>query len=146
MNPSVRIRAARESDLRFIKGLLESSSLPTAGIEKHLATFFVAELDRSVIGAMGLEKYDGTSLLRSAVVSPEHRGLGVGAALYDAVLNKARALGAPRLVLFTTTAESYFRVRGFRREDVSTIAGPVTSSLEFSGACPSTATCMLLDL
>jgi amino-acid N-acetyltransferase len=146
MNPSIRIRAARDSDLHIINVLLESSSLPTAGIENHLPTFFVAELGRSVIGAMGLERYDGTSLLRSAIVSPEHRGLGVGSALYDAVLKKARALGVPRLVLFTTTAESYFRVRGFRRVDVSTIAGPVTSSLEFSGACPSTAACMVLDL
>jgi amino-acid N-acetyltransferase len=146
MKPSVQIRAARESDLLSIKALLESSSLPTAGIENHLATFFVAELDTSVIGAMGIEQYNGTSLLRSAVVAPEHRGLGVGAALYETVLSRARTLGVPRLLLFTTTAESYFRARGFRRVDVSTIAGPVTSSVEFRGACPATATCMVLDL
>lgn len=146
MDPSVQIRAAQESDLPSIRSLLESASLPTAGIENHLATFFVAELNTSVIGAMGMERYDGTSLLRSAVVATEHQGLGVGASLYEAVLSKARMFGIPRLLLFTTTAESYFSARGFRRVDASTIAGPVTSSVEFQGACPSTATCMVLDL
>ncbi len=146
MDPSVQIRAAQESDLPSIRSWLESASLPTEGIENHLATFFVAELHSHVIGAMGLERYDGTSLLRSAVVAPEHRGLGVGSALYEAVLSRARLLGIPRLLLFTTTAESYFHARGFRRVDVSTIAGPVTLSVEFRGACPSTATSMVLDL
>jgi amino-acid N-acetyltransferase len=143
---SVVIRAARDSDFQDIVRLLEISSLPTAGIREHLATFFVAELAGSVIGAMGLEHYDATSILRSAVVSAEHRGLGVGAQLYRAVLGKARALRVGRLILFTTTAESYFHARGFRRVDVATITGPVTSSVEFSGACPSTAACMALDL
>jgi len=146
MDTSVKIRPARESDLQSMKALLESSSLPTTGIEKHLATFFVAELDGSVIGLMGLERYDGTSLLRSAAVALEYRGSGIGAALYETVLRTAQSLGIPRLILLTTSAESYFRARGFRRVDATTITGPVTSSVEFAGACPSTATCMELDL
>jgi amino-acid N-acetyltransferase len=141
-----QIRSARESDLQSIKKLLESSSLPTEGIDEHLDSFLVAEQHGSVIGAIGMERYEGTSLLRSAVVAREHRGLGVGTALYETLLSRARTLGIPRLVLFTTTAESYFRVRGFRPVAVSTITGPVTSSVEFAGACPATATCMVLDL
>ena len=145
-NTTVVIRDARPDDLKSIADLLSAASLPTLGVAGHLHTFLVAEEGRRVIGAIGLEVYDDTALLRSAVVTPERRSTGIGSSLYNQLLQRARNLGVRRLVLLTNTAEEYFQRKGFRTVDQKTITGPVTGSVEFTGACPSHAVCMTYDL
>jgi len=53
------------------------------------------------------------------VVDPDHRRQGVGTELFAAVLAKLKALGAPRVVLFTADknqcAQAIFAKVGFRR-------------------------------
>jgi ribosomal protein S18 acetylase RimI-like enzyme len=53
------------------------------------------------------------------VVDPDHRRQGVGTELFAAVLAKLKALGAPRVVLFTADknhdAQAMFAKVGFRR-------------------------------
>ena len=58
----------------------------------------------------------------------------------------ARKSSVRRLVLLTTTAEPYFRKWDFQRIDQKTLAGPLTGSAEFTGACPASAVCMELWL
>jgi amino-acid N-acetyltransferase len=140
------IRRATPDDLPGILALLESASLPILGVEEHIGHFLVAEEKARVVGAIGLEVYDGTALLRSAVVSPLLQGRGIGTLLYDRNLEHARSLGIRRLVLLTNTAELYFARRGFRRIDQKSVSGPTRNSAEFSGACPSHAVCMELVL
>ncbi len=143
---TVVIRDACPDDLKRIASLLKGASLPTLGVAEHLQTFLVAEEKRTLIGAIGLEVYDDTALLRSAVVAPERRSTGIGSNLYSQLLQRARNLGVRRLVLLTNTAEEYFRRKGFRTVDQKTITGPVTASVEFTGACPSHAVCMVYDV
>jgi thioredoxin type arsenate reductase len=140
------IRQAHEEDLPKIEKLLEEESLPTLAVAEHLDNYRVVKNGDTVIGAIGLEVYDGTALLRSAVVSPDERGKGIGALLYDTIVKYARELGVQRLLLLTNTAEEYFRRRGFRAIDQQSVTGPVTTSVEFTGACPSHAVCMELSL
>jgi amino-acid N-acetyltransferase len=139
---ATRIRQARPEDLGRITELLQTASLPTAGIAEHAGTFLVAEADRAIIGAIGLEVYGETGLLRSAVVDAAIRSEGIGSALCAELLVLARTLGVKKLILLTTTAEEYFRRKGFQTIDRTTVEGPVTQSEEFRGACPASAVCM----
>ena len=104
----MQIRAATNSDLSAVEGLLTASDLPTDGVRDNFSSFVVAEDDGAIAGAIGLEKYGSVALLRSAVVSPDHRGSGVGRRLVEQLLERAEEAGIDELFLLTTTAEEYF--------------------------------------
>ncbi len=140
------IRPAAAADGDEIAALLAAAALPVVGVAEHMATFAVAVAGGRVVGAIGIEPYGETALLRSAVVDAARRNTGIGAALYEAMLDSARARGVSRLVLLTTTAVDYFARRGFQVIDRASLAGPVTMSAEFQGACPESAVCMALGL
>ncbi len=96
-------------------------------LEKPNVIVLVAEEGGSVIGYTyaGVEGYDYMSLrgpagvLYDIVVSPDHRGRGVGQALLEASLAALTARGAPRAVLSTAErnapAQRLFERAGFRR-------------------------------
>jgi len=142
----ITVRRANPKDLPFVTSLLTSENLPILGVQEHLETFFVAEDADEVVGVIGLEAYGETGLLRSAIVERTRRGLGIGEKLYQRLIEFARTAGVKRLVLLTNTAEGYFRRKGFTTIPQSSVRGSVTSSVEFSGACPSHAVCMELVL
>jgi amino-acid N-acetyltransferase len=85
-------------------------------------------------------------LLRSAVVSPEHRGTGNGRRLVELLLERAEEDGIEQLYLLTTTAEDYFPRFGFALTTRSTVPEAVKASAEFQGACPDTAIVMTLRI
>jgi ubiquinone/menaquinone biosynthesis C-methylase UbiE/N-acetylglutamate synthase-like GNAT family acetyltransferase len=136
------IRPAKESDCSTITTLLTDAKLPTGGVREHLATFLVAEDKGTVVGEAGLELYGDTALLRSVVVASNLRNSGIGSALYNDIMRLAKELHATQFVLLTITADKYFERKGFVKIDRSTLTGPVTQSLEFTSACPSSAICM----
>ena len=138
----IAVRPARESDLAGVLGQLRQAGLPLEGVEEHFAHFLVAEAGPDLLGAIGMEVYGSEALLRSAVVTPDWRGRGVGTMLHDALVECAASLGVTRIVLLTTTAEAFFARRGFRTIPAASIGGPLRMSSEFQGACPSTAVCM----
>jgi N-acetylglutamate synthase-like GNAT family acetyltransferase len=140
------IAPAETSDLVTIKKMLDAASLPVAGVDEHVATFLVARESGQLVGAIGLELYGETALLRSAVVVPERRNSGIGSMLCDGLIRQARDRGVRKLVLLTNTAKDYFARKGFRTIDRAEVQGPVTTSVEFTDACPSHAYCMELDL
>jgi len=136
------IRPAAAADLGAVSALLTADALPVEGVAEHFQSFLVAELEGDILGAMGLELYGETALLRSAVVAPGRRKSGIGSLLFTKVLALARAEGVRRLLLLTNSAGPYFANKGFRAIDAASVTGPVTGSVEFSGACPSHALCM----
>ena len=140
------IRQATREDYAQIAALLLSASLPTEGVEGHLQHFLVAEYSGALVGAIGLEVYGETALLRSAAVSSSLRNKGLGTLLYDQLIEHAKSLGIRRLILLTTTAERFFGQKGFQKIDQQLVTGPIRQSVEFRGACPSTAVCMELKL
>lgn len=148
INSLVSTREAQQTDLDAVLALLKQEDLPTEGVAEHLTRFLVAEdAAGAFLGAIGLEYYGGdTALLRSAVVDPSCRSKGIGWALFEGLLENARGLRLKRLVLLTNTAESYFARKGFRKIPRSSITGPVTQSIEFTGACPASAVAMELLL
>jgi amino-acid N-acetyltransferase len=95
-----------------------------------------------VVGAVGLEFYGPDALLRSAVVSRELRGSGLGGVLIARLLAQAEARGVRGVYLLTTTAERYFPRFGFERIDRAEIPEAVRQSDEFREACPASAVAM----
>ncbi len=143
---SVVISPAEKADLPGVEALLKRSGLPTPGVAEHFSSFLVAKDGSGLVGAIGLELYGDTGLLRSAVVDPAVRNAGIGTLLFDELLQLARSKGVRKLVLLTNSAEGYFARKGFQSIDRTTLAGPVTSSVEFSDVCPSHAVCMEMTL
>jgi amino-acid N-acetyltransferase len=58
----------------------------------------------------------------------------------------ARDLQVPAIYLLTTTAERYFPKFGFERIQRADIPPAVQTSIEFTSACPSSATVMRKSL
>lgn len=138
----MQIRRAKDSDLPAVERLLTASDLPTDGVRDTFSSFVVADDNGAITGAIGLEKYGSAALLRSAVVSAESRGSGIGRKLVEQLLRRAEEAGVDELYLLTTTAEDYFPRFGFIRTSRTAVPDAVKSSAEFRGACPDTAVVM----
>jgi amino-acid N-acetyltransferase len=120
--------------------------LPLDGLADHLETLLVARRVGRVIGSAALEVYPDGSLLRSVAVQAESRSLRLGRALTDAVLALASERGSPAVYLLTTTAADYFSKFGFERIAREDVPATVRTSVEFTSACPASATAMRLRL
>jgi amino-acid N-acetyltransferase len=138
----VKIREATSRDLDAVESLLSGSSLPVDGVKENFSTFVVAEDKGVIAGAIGLEEFGTAALLRSAVVSPDYRGTGLGRRLVERVLERAEKDGIRELFLLTTTAEKYFPWFGFAPTTRSEVPQAMKASAEFQGACPDTAVVM----
>jgi len=144
--PTVMLRRARPEDLAAVERLLTAAELPLAGVAEHFDSFLIAVAAAGVVGAVGIERYDRYGLLRSAVVERDSQGRGIGALLTLRVLDDARARGLRAVYLLTTTAADFFARFGFRRIARGDVAPELWQSAELQGACPETATLMMLDL
>jgi amino-acid N-acetyltransferase len=138
----MRIRNATNADLSVVENLLAANDLPIDGVRENFSSFVVAEDRGAIRGAIGIEKFGSVALLRSAVVSPENRGRGIGSRLVERLLKRADEEGIEDLYLLTTTAEKYFPRFGFTRTTRTAVPDAVKASAEFQGACPDTAIVM----
>lgn len=135
------IESIRDGEFEAVIALLRESRLPLDGLDQT-ARIVVAKDDGQLVGTAALEMYPDGALLRSVAVAPRSQGRGLGRELIEAALRIARDAGVPAVFLLTTTAEHYFPKFGFAhigRQDVPT---SVQTSLEFTTACPSSATVM----
>ena len=142
----MRIRAATTDDLTAVEQLLVASGLPVDGVDENFRDFLVAEDGDAIAGVIGIERYGATALLRSAAVSPNSRGSGVGGQLVKTILEHAAAEGVEDIYLLTTTAADYFPRFGFTRAPRSAAPEQLHASREFQGACPATAIMMKFSL
>ena len=140
----IKITPARDSDVAEIKSLLESNNLPIAGVDDHWRTFVVARDGARLVGCGGAEAYQVAALIRSIAVDPEYRSHGLGRRLVRQLLDRLSSHGLREFYLLTTTAEEYFKKRGFKTIDRDEVHPQLLASREFQDACPSTATCMRL--
>jgi amino-acid N-acetyltransferase len=140
----VQIRAARATDLEDIKALLLDNALPTAGVDEHWKTFIVARDGNRLVACGGSETYPAAALIRSIAVASDCRGTGVGRRVVRELLDRLSSHGLREFYLLTTTAESYFRKRGFTTIDRDEVNPALLSSREFQDACPESAVCMRL--
>ncbi len=141
-----RVRTAGPADLAQVLALLARAGLPTAGVPPALTGFLVAESAGRLVGVVGLEVYGRAALLRSAVVAPDARSIGVGAGLVKGLLDQARTEGIRDVYLLTTTADAWFPRFGFARISRDAVPSALHASEELRGACPDSAVVMHASL
>lgn len=144
VSDEISIAPARLEDLAAIKSLLAANELPVAGVDDHWKTFLVARDGDTMVGCGGAEAYQFAALIRSVAVVPEYRSHGVGRKLVRQLLDRLASRGLREFYLLTTTAEAYFRKRGFKVIDRDEVHPQLLSSREFQDACPASAVCMRL--
>ncbi len=143
---NLSLRPARFDDAAQVRALLSSFGLPSEDIGPHLDHFWLAEKNGALAGTVGLEVLHDSALLRSLAVSPSFRNQGIGSLLCDRVESYARSNGVLRLYLLTTTAEEFFKKRGYGLIQRDEVPKALSSTREFSSLCPDTAICMTKKL
>ena len=132
--------AGNDADL---KAALTGAHLPTDDIEDYGRTFFKAlTSDGRVIGFSGVERCGDDFLLRSVVVLPDHRGLGLGSVLVEQTLAGLDRGGD--IFLATTSAATFFARIGFSEVPRDSVPAAVLATRQLSSICPSSATTMKL--
>jgi len=142
-----RFRAPTLADMSTARELLSAAGLPVEDVTiERLA--LLAEDDGKVAGLIGLEQFDTIGLLRSLVVSPEHRRGGFGKALVASLETRAIADGIRELWLLTIDADAWFARLGYLRQERGSAPPAIQQTEEFSSLCPGDAVLMrkvLLD-
>ena len=137
------IRPGHSADLAAVIALLEGAGLPTDDLttasDLHL---WVLEAGGDVVGAIGIERFGASALLRSLVIAPAYQRHGFGARLVAQLEHEIRGRGVQQLILLTETAESFFRRRGYDVIERRHVPGNVRRSAEFRALCPASAVCM----
>lgn len=140
----ITIAPAAAADLEAIKALLTASDLPLAGVDEHWKTFIVAKDGPYVVACGGAEAYQFVALIRSVAVTQAYRSQGLGRRIVRQLLDRLASRGLREFYLLTTTAEAYFKKRGFKTIDRDEVHPQLLSSKELQGACPDSAVCMRL--
>jgi uncharacterized protein (UPF0261 family)/N-acetylglutamate synthase-like GNAT family acetyltransferase len=124
---------ATESDVHEIAGLLQSCGLPTAGVREWIDGFLVVRgVEDQVVACAAVERHGKLGLVRSVVVAPELRGLGIGRRLVATLLNRAAADGLTEVVLQSRHAPDFFAEHlGFERIDRAAVADALAESASF---------------
>jgi amino-acid N-acetyltransferase len=139
---ATQIELARPADTEAILALVGQNGLPLDGLRDRLETTLVAREDGRIVGTAALELYVDGALLRSVAVTSEKQGRGLGHTLTEAAIRLAHDRGATAMYLLTTTAEHFFPKFGFERIPRADVPSSVQASIEFTSACPSSATAM----
>ena len=144
------VRRAEPGDLSGMLRLLEECHLPTAGVAAlvdgphagRLGSAWVSGGTGALEAMAALEVHGEAGLLRSVAVAPAARGQGRGGLMVERALREAACIGCGAVYLLTTTAEPWFRERGFASVSRDAVPPAVRESDEFSHICPSSAVVM----
>ncbi|NTU45468.1 MAG: GNAT family N-acetyltransferase [Chlorobiaceae bacterium] len=146
--PSERIiySPATPDDLPMVQALLKENSLPFEDVGEHMDHFILAKENGLLIASAGVELLGTDGLLRSVCVSRKCRNRGIAGELCRRMEATAYSAGVKQLYLLTTTAEEYFKHRGYRVCSRESLPPGVQGTAEFRSLCPSSAVCMVRDL
>jgi amino-acid N-acetyltransferase len=137
-----------ETDRDDVIRLLSEAKLPTEDLNTQtLQNFLVAKEGKgTTVGAVGVELYGETGLLRSLVVHSSYRGRGLGKQLTNEIEAYARGMGVKTLFLLTMTAADFFPRLGYRQTQRSNVPQLIAETFEFKSACPVSAVCLYKSL
>lgn len=145
-NNQVSIIKAGNDQRPSIIALLQSEKLPVEDLPATLDNFFIALHEGNVIGAIGMEPYGSYALLRSMIVSREHRNKNIAGALIKQLENHCEIQQINTIYLLTETAPDYFSRKGYRKITREEVPDAVKVSSEFSHVCPVSAIVMKKEL
>lgn len=115
------IRPAAKRDvsaiLKLIKPSVETAELvkrTRTEIERHLADYYVFEVDKSPVGCVALHLFpsEKKAELACLYVSPRHENEGIGRKLMNFVEIQARDKGCSEIFCLSTQAFAYFQQKG----------------------------------
>lgn len=90
--------------------------------------------------------YGKYALLRSLAVAPDHRGSGIATALVTHAEQHAQSQGVTSVFLLTTTAEEFFRRRGYVATERSHAPDAIRATREFADLCPASSALLVKAL
>lgn len=108
----------------------------------------LAAADQQFFGLKAASAFGGyfvagpDALLRSIVVPPSARRRGLGQAIVTALLQQLENQGIERAWLLTMTAAPFFERLGFIPVDRAMAPATISTTAQFQGVCPSSATLM----
>jgi amino-acid N-acetyltransferase len=124
--------------------LLNTSGLPASDLtDAHMEHFYFCGTDAAPTALVGLEICGPDALLRSLVVSPDHRSRGLGRRLVAHAEDAARAMGVRAVYLLTTTAEPFFARLGYAHAEREAAPAGIRATKEFAGICPASSAFMV---
>ncbi len=134
-------RAPVDEDVTLAGQWLSEAGLPVEDLTiERLA--LVAEQNGEVAGVIGLERFAGLGLLRSLVVSAQHRRSGLGKALVGALEQMALEGDMAELWLLTIDADAWFARLGYEAQARELAPAEIRQTEEFSDLCPGDAVLM----
>jgi amino-acid N-acetyltransferase len=137
VSPQVVIRPALPADVHAIRDLVAPYATARILLAKELVgyyesvqEFLVADIgDRDVVGCGGLHVlWEDLAEIRTLAVAPQWRSRGVGHALLDALIERARGLGLRRLFCLTFEVD-FFTSHGFVPIEGTPVAPDVYAEL-----------------
>ena len=131
------LRRSCSGDWQAVQQLLLDAGLPVEDLAPTMLTdFLIAEKSGSIVGAVGLQKFEETGLLRSLVVAKSARGSGLGSQLLGGLEAAARGSGVADLWLLTIDAEAFFSQHGFETMPREQAPASIRQTDEFRDLCP----------
>lgn len=131
------MRPLSNSDKLALFSLLENAALPISDIEFNEKKLFFGEFKHEkLIGAVGLEIFKNTSLLRSLVVDKSARKKGLGKKLVTLIEKYLNENNIKTVYLLTTTAEKFFENLGYKKMTRSEAPEDIKNTSQFSDLCP----------
>jgi amino-acid N-acetyltransferase len=143
MSENIQYRFADKNDIPTIVNLLRNNNLPAGDIDENRIDFLVAinSADK-IIGCIGIEKYSEEALLRSFAVDEDYQKKNIGAELLGRLFKISGESGIKTLHLLTTTAETYFKAKGFITSDRNSAPLSIKQTTEFTSLCPASSVYM----
>jgi len=125
------MRRAERRDLAQVETLLKQADLPALDNQVPVSNLVVAEEGRAVVGAIALEVFGRSGLVRSVVVAPERRRQGLGRELLRSLSSRASELGLKEFYAIADDGRAFFTALGFEPVGDEEITGPLRLSRAF---------------
>ena len=126
--------------------LLSAENLPTDDLPQTLENFLACLNDGIVTSVVGVEIYGNYGLLRSLVVKPALRSIGIADKLIKQLEIRANSKALKAIYLLTETAPDYFAGKGYEKINRNDVPAEIQQSSEFSHVCPQSAILMKKEL
>lgn len=117
---SVVVRPAKTSDIKKVRSIVDSFAAQRRLLSKETVTLFeavqeftVAEVDGEVVGCGALHVlWEDLAEVRTVAVVESMHGKGVGHAILESILNKAKEIGVKKVFCLTFETK-FFGSHGF---------------------------------
>ncbi|HHK74013.1 MAG TPA: GNAT family N-acetyltransferase [Rhizobiales bacterium] len=140
------LKAVAPDDAAFVSALEEAQLLTSGLAGKGCANFSFVNKKREVVAFGGYTVFDRIALMRSFVVLPEYRGLGVGARFATALISQLQGMNISRVFLLTEGAEFFFASLGFAALAREQAPRPIRETEQFIRHCSDEAVFMTRPL